>query len=216
MLWLNVRHISFFSVGASWEVQPNSLHHLWWLCKVPQLWVSGSGFKRSSRTAKRGKNDKRRRRTGRWCVFTAAFWWASNESDNNYKSLLSVLQVELSSSAPTKEPFLRIGSKRMGKNFNPFSSSSKPQGAEKPQESQLPTRLLQLAKPKEKKDKKKKGKGGEQTQTGIINMWWTGWMQNLLYVTVSLKNSRKCLSHLLSLLTRFKSTPSAPLLDLVC
>ncbi|XP_070763222.1 A-kinase anchor protein 13-like [Enoplosus armatus] len=79
---------------------------------------------------------------------------------------LDVLQVELSSSAPTKEPFLRIGSKRMGKNFNPFSSSSssKPQGAEK--ESQLPTRLLQLAKPKEKKDKKKKkGKGGEQTQT---------------------------------------------------
>ncbi|XP_044047786.1 A-kinase anchor protein 13-like isoform X3 [Siniperca chuatsi] len=65
-------------------------------------------------------------------------------------------EVELSSSAPTKEPFLRIGSKRMGKNFNPFSSSSssKPQGAEK--EAQLPTRLLQLAKPKEKKDKKKK------------------------------------------------------------
>ncbi|XP_071776205.2 A-kinase anchor protein 13-like isoform X3 [Centroberyx gerrardi] len=79
-------------------------------------------------------------------------------------------EVELSSSAPTKEPFLRIGSKRMGKNFNPFSSSSsssssssKPQGGEK--ESQLPTRLLQLAKPKEKKEKKKKkGKGGEQTQ----------------------------------------------------
>ncbi|GAA6232659.1 A-kinase anchor protein 13-like isoform X2 [Lates japonicus] len=77
-------------------------------------------------------------------------------------------EVELSSSAPTKEPFLRIGSKRMGKNFNPFSSSSKPQGAEKPQESQLPTRLLQLAKPKEKKDKKKKGKGGEQTQTVTV------------------------------------------------
>lgn len=77
-------------------------------------------------------------------------------------------EVELSSSAPVKEPFLRIGSKKMGKNFNPFSSSSssssKTQGAEK--ESQLPTRLLQLAKPKEKKDKKKKkGKGGEQTQT---------------------------------------------------
>ncbi|XP_040893517.1 A-kinase anchor protein 13 isoform X2 [Toxotes jaculatrix] len=78
-------------------------------------------------------------------------------------------EVELSSSAPTKEPFLRLGSKRMGKNFNPFSSSSsKSQGAEKSQECQLPTRLLQLAKPKEKKDKKKKkqkGKGGEQTQT---------------------------------------------------
>ncbi|XP_037622082.1 A-kinase anchor protein 13-like isoform X4 [Sebastes umbrosus] len=73
--------------------------------------------------------------------------------------------VELSSSVPTKEPFLRIGSKRMGKNFNPFSSSSssKPQGAEK--ESQLPTRLLQLGKPKEKKDKRKKKGKGEQTQT---------------------------------------------------
>lgn len=81
---------------------------------------------------------------------------------------MDVLQVELSSSAPTKEPFLRIGSKRMGKNFNPFSSSSsKPQGAEK--ESQLPTRLLQLAKPKEKKDKRKKKGKAEQTQTGMMN-----------------------------------------------
>ncbi|XP_035813229.2 A-kinase anchor protein 13-like isoform X3 [Amphiprion ocellaris] len=74
-------------------------------------------------------------------------------------------EVELSSSAPTKEHFLRIGSKRMGKNFNPFSSAPtcKPQGAEK--ESQLPTKLLQLAKPKEKKDKKKKkGKGGDQAE----------------------------------------------------
>ena len=85
---------------------------------------------------------------------------------------LDVLQVELSSSAPTKEPFLRIGSKRMGKNFNPFSSSSssKPQGAEKSQESQLPSKLLQLAKPKDKKDKKKKkGKGGEQTHAGTTD-----------------------------------------------
>lgn len=83
---------------------------------------------------------------------------------------LNVLQVELSSSAPTKEHFLRIGSKRMSKNFNPFSSSSssKPQGAEK--ESQLPTRLLHLTKPKEKKEKKKKkGKGGEQAQTGMMD-----------------------------------------------
>ncbi|KAJ4938054.1 hypothetical protein JOQ06_002680 [Pogonophryne albipinna] len=77
--------------------------------------------------------------------------------------------VELSSSAPAKEPFLRIGSKRMGKHFNPFSSSSsssssssKPQGAEK--ESQLP-RLLQLTKPKEKKDKRKKKGKGELTPT---------------------------------------------------
>ncbi|XP_068578877.1 A-kinase anchor protein 13-like isoform X4 [Cebidichthys violaceus] len=75
-----------------------------------------------------------------------------------------VVKVELSTSAPTKEPFLRIGSKRMGKNFNPFSSSSsKAQGAEK--ESQLPNRLLQLAKPKEKKDKRKKKGKGEQTES---------------------------------------------------
>lgn len=78
-------------------------------------------------------------------------------------------EVELSSSAPTKEPFLRIGSKRMSKNFNPFaSSSSKTQGAEKE-----PSRLLQLTKSKkdkekEKKDKKdkKKKKGGEAPPTG--------------------------------------------------
>ncbi|CAL8357843.1 unnamed protein product [Lota lota] len=83
-------------------------------------------------------------------------------------------EVELSSSAPTKEPFLRIGSKRMGKNFNPFSSSSssssstssssKTQGGDK--DSQLPNRLLQLAKTKSKKEKKKKGKEGEREETG--------------------------------------------------
>ncbi|CAL8262799.1 unnamed protein product [Merluccius merluccius] len=82
----------------------------------------------------------------------------------------AVKEVELSSSAPTKEPFLRIGSKRMGKNFNPFSSSSssssssKTQGGDK--DSQLPNRLLQLAKTKSKKEKKKKGKGGEREETG--------------------------------------------------
>ncbi|KAJ3596881.1 hypothetical protein NHX12_003281, partial [Muraenolepis orangiensis] len=63
----------------------------------------------------------------------------------------AAMEVELSSSAPTKEPFLRIGSKRMGKNFNPFSSSSsssssKNQGGDK--DSQVPNRLLQLTKTK--------------------------------------------------------------------
>jgi len=82
-------------------------------------------------------------------------------------------QVELSSSAPTKEPFLRIGSKRMGKTFNPFSSSSaSSKGAEK--ESQQPNRLLQLAKSKEKKDKRKKKGKGEQTQTGAMNKGYCG------------------------------------------
>ncbi|XP_053740847.1 A-kinase anchor protein 13 isoform X3 [Synchiropus splendidus] len=65
-------------------------------------------------------------------------------------------EVELSSSAPSKEPFLRLGSKRMGKNFNPFSNSSKT--SEK--EAQQPSRLLKLTKPKDKKEKKKK-KGEE-------------------------------------------------------
>ncbi|XP_062276294.1 A-kinase anchor protein 13-like isoform X1 [Scomber scombrus] len=93
---------------------------------------------------------------------------SSGSLDLDSKEADQSKEVELSSSAPVKEPFLRIGSKRMGKNFNPFSSSSssssKSQGAEK--DSQLPNRLLQLAKPKEKKDKKKKkGKGGEQAQT---------------------------------------------------
>ncbi|XP_074533166.1 uncharacterized protein LOC141796122 isoform X2 [Halichoeres trimaculatus] len=89
---------------------------------------------------------------------------SSGSLDMDSKEAEEPKEVELSSSAPTKEPFLRIGSKRMGKNFNPFSSSSssssKAQGAEK--ESQLPSRLLQLTKPKEKKEKKKKkGKDSE-------------------------------------------------------
>ncbi|CAJ1057087.1 A-kinase anchor protein 13 [Xyrichtys novacula] len=93
---------------------------------------------------------------------------SSGSLDLDSKEAEEPKEVELSSSAPTKEPFLRIGSKRMGKNFNPFSSSSssssKAQGAEK--ESQLPSRLLQLTKPKEKKDKKKKkGKDSENKVT---------------------------------------------------
>ncbi|KAK7892012.1 hypothetical protein WMY93_023975 [Mugilogobius chulae] len=74
-------------------------------------------------------------------------------------------EVELSTSAPTKEPFLRIGSKRMGKNFNLFaSSSSKTQGAEKE-----PSRLLQLTKPKkDKKDKKKKKGEAPPKGTGAV------------------------------------------------
>lgn len=96
---------------------------------------------------------------------TAALWTLLQPE--NTTSPPDVTQVELSSSAPVKEPFLRIGSKRMGKNFNPFSSSSSSKTPAAEKDSQLPTRLLQLAKPKEKKDKKKKkGKGAEQAQTG--------------------------------------------------
>ncbi|XP_055011082.1 A-kinase anchor protein 13-like isoform X1 [Boleophthalmus pectinirostris] len=86
--------------------------------------------------------------------------------DLDCKEAEQTKEVELSTSAPTKEPFLRIGSKRMGKNFNPFaSSSSKTQGAEKE-----PSRLLQLTKPKkDKKDKKKKKGEAPPTGTGAVS-----------------------------------------------
>ncbi|XP_062318645.1 A-kinase anchor protein 13 isoform X1 [Osmerus eperlanus] len=68
-------------------------------------------------------------------------------------------RAELSCSAPSAgHSFLRMGSKRKGKNLNLFSSSSSSSQAGEPQH-QLPSRLLQLSK-KDKKDKKKnKGKG---------------------------------------------------------
>ncbi|XP_041746088.1 A-kinase anchor protein 13 isoform X2 [Coregonus clupeaformis] len=78
-------------------------------------------------------------------------------------------EAELSSSPATKDPFLRMGSKRKGKNLNPFSSlSSSSNASSKAQSStegqnQIPNRLMQLAKTKDKKEKKKKkGKGQSQ------------------------------------------------------
>uniref|UniRef100_A0A673WPP5 A-kinase anchoring protein 13 n=1 Tax=Salmo trutta TaxID=8032 RepID=A0A673WPP5_SALTR len=81
-------------------------------------------------------------------------------------------EVELSSSPATKDPFLRMGSKRKGKNLNPFSSlSSSSNASSKAQSStegqnQIPNRLMQLAKTKDKKEKKKKKGKGQQSQTG--------------------------------------------------
>ncbi|TRY93900.1 hypothetical protein DNTS_013078 [Danionella cerebrum] len=63
-------------------------------------------------------------------------------------------EAELSSSPSTRDFLSRMDSKRKGKNLNPFSSSSSQKGQSS--EGQMPSRLLQLAKPKEKKDKKKK------------------------------------------------------------
>ncbi|XP_056595354.1 A-kinase anchor protein 13 isoform X3 [Triplophysa dalaica] len=71
-------------------------------------------------------------------------------------------EFELSSSPSTKDFLSRMDSKRKGKNLNPFSSNS----SQKAQNSEaIPSRLLQLAKPKEKKDKKKKKGKGQQNQT---------------------------------------------------
>ncbi|XP_070986773.1 A-kinase anchor protein 13-like isoform X1 [Oncorhynchus clarkii lewisi] len=79
-------------------------------------------------------------------------------------------EAELSSSPATKDPFLRMGSKRKGKNLNPFSSSSSSSNANSKAQSstegqnQIPNRLMQLAKTKDKKEKKKKKGKGQQSQ----------------------------------------------------
>uniref|UniRef100_A0A8C7INZ5 A-kinase anchor protein 13 n=1 Tax=Oncorhynchus kisutch TaxID=8019 RepID=A0A8C7INZ5_ONCKI len=81
-------------------------------------------------------------------------------------------EAELSSSPATKDPFLRMGSKRKGKNLNPFSSSSSSSNASSKAQSstegqnQIPNRLMQLAKTKDKKEKKKKKGKGQQSQPG--------------------------------------------------
>ncbi|KAM9568320.1 A-kinase anchor protein 13 isoform 19-T19 [Salvelinus alpinus] len=87
-------------------------------------------------------------------------------------------EAELPSSSATKDPFLRMGSKRKGKNLNPFSSSSnassKAQSSTEGQ-NQIPNRLMQLAKTKDKKEKKKKKGKGQQSQpdpqnTGVTEL----------------------------------------------
>uniref|UniRef100_A0A8C2KP92 A-kinase anchoring protein 13 n=1 Tax=Cyprinus carpio TaxID=7962 RepID=A0A8C2KP92_CYPCA len=73
-------------------------------------------------------------------------------------------EVELSSSPSARDFLSRMDSKRKGKNLNPFSSNSSQKGQNSEAQSQIPSRLLQLAKPKEKKDKKKKKGKGQQSQ----------------------------------------------------
>ncbi|XP_049340273.1 A-kinase anchor protein 13 isoform X4 [Astyanax mexicanus] len=73
--------------------------------------------------------------------------------------------VELSSSPSTHDLLSRLDSKRKSKNLNLFSSGSGQKGgATAEPQSQMPSRLLQLAKPKEKKEKKKKKGKGQQNQ----------------------------------------------------
>lgn len=74
-------------------------------------------------------------------------------------------EVELSTSPSSKDFLSRMGSKRKGKNRNPFSSNSSQKSQTNEAQSQMPSRLLQLTKPKEKKDKKKKKGKGHQSQT---------------------------------------------------
>ncbi|XP_056307645.1 A-kinase anchor protein 13 isoform X4 [Danio aesculapii] len=74
-------------------------------------------------------------------------------------------EMELSSSPSTRDLLSRMDSKRKGKNLNPFSSNSSQKSQNSEAQSQMPSRLLQLAKPKEKKDKKKKKGKGQQSQT---------------------------------------------------
>ncbi|XP_067292548.1 A-kinase anchor protein 13 isoform X3 [Pseudorasbora parva] len=74
-------------------------------------------------------------------------------------------EMELSSSPSSKDFLSRMDSKRKGKNLNPFSSNSSQKGQNSEAQSQIPSRLLQLAKSKEKKDKKKKKGKGQQSQT---------------------------------------------------
>ncbi|XDV53176.1 hypothetical protein PO909_021750 [Leuciscus waleckii] len=74
-------------------------------------------------------------------------------------------EVELSSSPSARDFLSRMDSKRKGKNLNPFSSNSSQKGQNSEAQSQIPGRLLQLAKSKEKKDKKKKKGKGQQSQT---------------------------------------------------
>ncbi|KAK7121707.1 hypothetical protein R3I93_022706 [Phoxinus phoxinus] len=73
-------------------------------------------------------------------------------------------EVELSSSPSARDFLSRMDSKRKGKNLNPFSSNSSQKGQNSEAQSQIPSRLLQLAKSKEKKDKKKKKGKGQQSQ----------------------------------------------------
>ncbi|XP_016359164.1 A-kinase anchor protein 13-like isoform X2 [Sinocyclocheilus anshuiensis] len=74
-------------------------------------------------------------------------------------------EVELSSSPSARDFLSRMDSKRKGKNLSLFSSNSSQKGQNSEAQSQIPSRLLQLAKPKEKKDKKKKKGKGQQSKT---------------------------------------------------
>ncbi|XP_041082425.1 A-kinase anchor protein 13-like isoform X2 [Polyodon spathula] len=92
---------------------------------------------------------------------------SASEDSRKFHSTTSLERVssetELSSS-PKKEQLGRTDSKQKGKSLNPFTfnQSHKSQGGDG--QNQIPNRLLQLAKCKEKKEKKKKGGKGQPSQ----------------------------------------------------
>ncbi|XP_051545619.1 A-kinase anchor protein 13-like isoform X2 [Myxocyprinus asiaticus] len=95
---------------------------------------------------------------------------STTSEDSKFQSSSSLDRdpSELELSSLSARDFLsRMDSKRKGKNLNPFSSNSSQKSQNSEAQSQIPSRLLQLAKPKEKKEKKdkkkKKGKG-QQSQ----------------------------------------------------
>ncbi|KAM9470506.1 A-kinase anchor protein 13 isoform 1-T1 [Clarias gariepinus] len=84
---------------------------------------------------------------------------SSTASEDSLKFLSSTEASE------SMEVFSRADSKRKAKTLIPFSTGSGQKGGAAEQHGQIPTRLLQLTKPKDKKEKKKKkGKGGQQNQ----------------------------------------------------
>lgn len=67
------------------------------------------------------------------------------------------------STSPRKNSLSRMDSKQKGCNFNTFNPFT-PKAASAEGQKQIPNRLFQLARPKDKKDKKKKKSKGKHTQ----------------------------------------------------
>ncbi|XP_077066494.1 A-kinase anchor protein 13 isoform X12 [Siphateles boraxobius] len=113
-------------------------------------------------------------------------------------------EVELSSSPSARDFLSRMDSKRKGKHLNPFSSNSSQKGQNSEAQSQIPSRLLQLAKSKEKKEKKdkkkKKGKGqqsqtaGGVTQTNTFYFTLKGYFIQKFCHLLTLMLFRTCMS----------------------
>lgn len=74
------------------------------------------------------------------------------------------------STSPRKNSLSRMDSKQKGRNLNAFNPFT-PKATTAEGQKQIPTRLLQLTRPKEKKDKKKKKSKNKPTQEAgsIVN-----------------------------------------------
>ncbi|MGH0160406.1 UNVERIFIED_CONTAM: hypothetical protein FKN15_059212 [Acipenser sinensis] len=96
---------------------------------------------------------------------------SASEDSRKFRSTNSLEQVSSETelpSSPKKEQLGRTDSKQKGKNLNPFTfnQSHKSQGGDG--QNQIPNRLLQLAKSKEKKEKKEKKKKKGKGQPGQL------------------------------------------------